>query len=409
MTIEGGSTDQYSAAEQALGYIYQPRFALLRLLQLPETTSVLIEKDDDLEFVGKDGFKTLGSLKHKAAGDRLTDLSLDFWKSVRIWLARYDRDGRIEANLRFFLFTTDTVSKTSFLRHFLFDFSPKDDSVASLSQLASDVLAKTKSELITAIAQDYHKLSDKEKEDFLSRIVVFDNAPRIVEVPSIIKDQHMRSIRREHRDAVFERLEGWWNGTVVNLLAGQRKESLYGYELSDKLSDLAEEYKSDNLPITLRGKEPAVEIDADADSRLFVVQLREIGIASNRLRNAILDYYRAFEQRSAWARERLLVSGEMEDYEDRIVDEWCRYKDVLFEELNGESAESVLVEAGKALYRWADLESGNIAALRIRERVTEPYVLRGGFHILANARPIPRVHWHPRFLSRIGDLLGVAE
>jgi hypothetical protein len=406
-SMDGISSDQYSAGEQGLGYIYQPRFALLRLLQLPESTSILIEKDDDLDFLDQNGVKTLGSLKHKAVGDRLTDLSTDFWKSVRIWLARYNRDGRSEASLRFFLFTTGTVSETSFVRHFLPDSLPKSDEVTSLSQLAREVLAKTKSELIGAIAEEFHKLKEDEMEDFLSRIVIFDGAPRIVDVPSIIKDQHMRSIRREHRHAIFERLEGWWNDTVVNLLSGKRKQAIYGYEISDKLSAFADEYKSDNLPITFRGKEPAGEIDANNDPRLFVVQLREIGIASSRIRNAILDYYRAFEQRSAWAREDLLVAGEMEEYEDRLVDEWSRYRDVVFENLNEESAEALLLEAGKALYKWADLESGNIATLRIRERVSEPYVVRGGFHILANIRPLPRLYWHPRFLTRIGDVLKV--
>jgi hypothetical protein len=403
------SADQYSAGEQCLGYIYQPRFALLRLLQLPESTSVLIEKDDDLDFLDKDGVKSLASLKHKAVGDRLTDLSSDFWKSVRIWLARYNRDRRSEANLRFFLFTTASVSETSVLRYFLLDSLPENDETTSLLQLATEALAKTKSELIGGIAQDFHKLNDEEKSDFLSRIVIFDNVPRIVDVPSIIKDQHMRSIRREFRDAVFERLEGWWNDSVVDLLSGKRTEEIYGYEISDKLSAFAEEYKSDNLPITFRGKTPTGEINAENDPRLFVVQLREIGIASNRIRNAILDYYRAFEQRSAWARENLLVSGEMEEYEDRLVDEWSRYRDVAFEDLDEKSADAALLEAGKALYRWADMESGNINTLRIRERVTEPYVLRGGFHILANTRPLPRVYWHPRFLSRVGELLGATE
>jgi len=403
------SGDQYSAGEQGLGYIYQPRFALLRLLQLPESTSVLIEKDDDLDFLDKAGVKTLASLKHKAVGDRLTDLSTDFWKSVRIWLVRYNRDGRSEANLRFFLFTTGSVSETSFLRNFLLNSHPENDEKASLSQLASEALAKTKSELIGAIAQEFHELNEDEKNDFLSRIVIFDGGPRIVDVPSIIKDQHMRSIRREFREAVFERLEGWWNDTVVDLLSGKHTEAIYGYEISDKLSALAEEYKSDNLPITFRGKTPSGEINAEHDPRLFVVQMREIGIASNRIRNAILDYYRAFEQRSAWARENLLVSGEIEEYEDRLVDEWSRYRDVVFEDLNEESADEVLLAAGKALYRWADMDSGNINTLRIRERVTEPYVLRGGFHILANTRPLPRVYWHPRFLSRVGELLGVTE
>jgi hypothetical protein len=403
------STDRYSAGEQGLGYIYQPRFALLRLLQLPESTSVLIEKDDDLDFIDKDGVKTLASLKHKGVGDRLTDLSMDFWKSVRIWLARYNRDGRSEASLRFFLFSTGTVSNASFLRRFLPEPPTEDEDVVSLSQIASDALAKSEAKLIGDIAAEFHKLSDDEKNDFLSRIVIFDGGPRIEDVPSIIKDQHMRSIRRDNRDAIFERLEGWWNDTIVNLLVGKRTDAIFGYEISDKLFAFSEEYKSDNLPITFRGKVPAGEIDADNDPRLFVVQLREIGIASNRIRNAILDYYRAFEQRSSWARQNLLVSGEMEDYEDRLVDEWSRYRDVVFEALDEDSADSVLLEAGKALYRWADLESGNSSTLRIRERVSEPYVVRGGFHILANNRPLPRIYWHPRFISRVGQLLKGAE
>lgn len=407
--MTGGNNNQYSAAEQGLGYIYQPRFALLSLMQLPESTSVLLEKDDDLDFVDICGVKTLGSLKHKAVDDRLTDLSTDFWKSVRIWLARYNRDGRSESNLRFFLFTTGTVPITSFLRRFLDGLQPGEGDTTSLSKLVADALARTESGLIKTIAKDYQVLKDDEKEDFLSRIVIFDGGPRIGDVPSIIKDQHMRSIRREFRDAIFERLEGWWNEIAVNLLTGKRTEPVYGYEVSDKLSAFAEVYKLDNLPITFRGKAPAGEIDAENDPRIFVVQLREIGIASNRIRNAILDYYRAFEQRSAWARENLLVAGEMEEYEERLVDEWSRYRDVVFEELDKESADEVLLAAGKALYNWAELQSGNISTLRIRERVTEPYVLRGGFHILANARPLPRIFWHPRFMSRIGELLKATE
>jgi len=403
------SSDHYSAGKQGLGYIYQPRFALLKLLQLPESTSVLIEKDDDLDFVDANGVKTLASLKHKAVGDRLTDLSTDFWKSVRIWLARYNRDGRSEASLRFFLFTTDAVSSTSFLRNFLDSHHFDVCEPVSLSQLAMETLTSTKSKLISSIAKEFYELNDDEKDDFLSRIVIFDGGPRIDDVPSIIKDRHMRCIRPEFRDAIFERLEGWWNDTTVNLLTGKRIKPIYSYEISEKLSAFNEEYKSDNLPITFRGNAPIGDLDIENDHRPFVVQLREIGIGSNRIRNAILDYYRAFEQRSAWTRENLLVADEMEEYEDRLVDEWSRYKDVVFEDIDEESVDAVLLAAGKALYRWADLESGNISTLRIRERVTEPYVIRGGFHILANSRTLPRVYWHPRFLSRISKLLGVTK
>ena len=220
----------------------------------------------------------------------------------------------------------------------------------------------------------------------------------------------MRSIRREHREFVFERLEGWWNDAVIKQLTGARTEGIFGYEVSDKLSAFAEEYKADNLPITFRGKVPADEIDTENDPRLFVVQLREIGISSNRIRNAILDYYRAFEQRSAWARENLLVSGEIEEYEDRLVDEWSRYKDVVFEKLEETTApRTCCAKPAATLYNWADFETGKIESLRIRARVTEPYVLRGSFHILADATPEPRVYWHPRFLDRLGKVLGVAK
>jgi hypothetical protein len=406
--LNDNRADHFSAGEQGLGYLYQPRFALLHLLQLPENTSVFVEKDDDLDFVDKDGKKTLGSLKHKAVGERLTNLSTDFWKSVRIWLARYVEDGRVESTHRFYLFTTSEVSETSFLKDFLPTSVVHLDNQESLATRASAVVEKTKSELVLGIATQLHALTEEEQNDFLGRIVIFDRSPRIEDIPSHIKDRHMRSINREFRGPIFERLEGWWHDAVLGLLTGKRSIPVYGYEVSDKLSAFADEYKSDNLPITFRGKAPDGAIDADNDDRLFVRQLREIGLSSARIRNAILDYYRAYEQRSVWARENILISGEIEEYEDRLEDEWSRYRDVVFETLDEETAESVMIEVGRRLYQWAELESGNISSLRIRERVTEPFVVRGGFHILANLKPLPRVYWHPLFLRRLKDLLAVA-
>lgn len=402
-------TNKFAAREQGLGFIYQARLALLHVLQLPEDTAIFLEKDDDLDFLDGGGGKSLASLKHKAIGDRLTDLSTDFWKSVNIWMVRYKRDGRTGSNLRFFLFTTGMVSNDSFLTRLLPGQPVAPSDAETLSELVIAVLARSRSKLITPIAAAFNELSDSEKQDFLERILIFDSSPRIGDIPAIIKDKHMRSIRREHREFVFERLEGWWTDAVIKQLTSAGAEGIFGYEVSDKLSSFSEEYKTDNLPITFRGKMPAEEIDTDTDPRLFVKQLREIGISSNRIRSAILDYYRAFEQRSAWARENLLVSGEVEEYEDRLTDEWSRYKDVAFERLKDDSAEEALREAGAILYNWAEFETGKIESLRIRARVTEPYVLRGSFHILADAMPKPKVYWHPKFLDRLGNVLGAVS
>lgn len=402
------TTDKYSAGEQGLGYIYQGRLALYQMLQLPESTTVFLEKDDDVDFEDDKGGKSLASLKHKAEGERLTDLSTDFWKSVRIWLDRYKRDDRAKSNLRFFLFTTAEVGTNSFLTRFLPGFVSNAEDDKTSRELADDALAKSKSASIGAVAQEFNELTNAEKEDFLARIQIFDGSPRIEDIPKLVKEGAMRIIRPANRDAVFERLEGWWNDQVIRLLTGARTEGIPGNEISEKMFSLSEEYKSDNLPITFLGKVPAGGIDTDNDPRPFVWQLREIGISKDRMHSAILDFYRAFEQRSEWARENLLVPGELDRYEDRLVDEWRRFKNVVFEELDENSAEDTLKRAGRDLYKWADLESSKLHSLRIRERVTEPYVTRGSLHILANATPMPRIYWHPRFLERVGKALGVA-
>src|SRR3977135_2182457 len=154
--------DLFSAGEQSLGYSYQSRFALLQLLKLPQEMAALIEKDDDIQFIESDG-QMLASLKHKASGDRLTDLSRDFWKSVRIWLTRYNRDSRIGCSLRFFLFTTAAISEQSFLTNFASGTSVES---SVLRSLADEALARSESAAILSIRSDYDDLTEEEKEDF---------------------------------------------------------------------------------------------------------------------------------------------------------------------------------------------------------------------------------------------------
>lgn len=396
MSVETGN--KFSAGPQGLGYIYQPRLALLELIKQPERTGVLIEGQDDLEFVGEDGNRSLASLKHRFHGSTLTDLSTDFWKSVRIWLDRYQKSGKSTSHLQFYMFTTATVSDNSFLNAFLPDVS---DTSENIMTKFSSAMEASKAQFMEEIRDSYLKLNEKECSDFLGRISIFDASPRITNITDHLSDRLLRIVRREHRVAVLERLEGWWNDITIRQIAGEKTDAIFGTDVSDKLSAIAEEYRSDNLPITFQGKQPE-DINPLADNRLFVRQLRILDISADRIQSAIIDYYRAFEQRSSWAREDLLVPGEMEEYEDRLVEEWKRYKDLKIESLGTNESEEKLVVIGKELFRWAEFETEN---LRIRERVTESYVVRGAFHILANGRPLPRVHWHPSFLNRLEEIL----
>jgi len=391
----------FSAAESGLGFIYQPRLALLRLLSLPESTSLLIEKSDDLEFDTASGRKTLASLKHKAEGDRLTDLDVDFWKSVRVWLAYYVDNGRISSNADFVLFTTAVIAPGSKLTL----FAEVDSDPADRAAMAAMLLDRSTSATIGKTKTDLAELTEDELVDFYGRILILDGSPRIDTISQIVLDQHLRTVRRDVRGPLFQRLEGWWMDLMIKVLTGERIGPVYGHEVSDKLSSIAEEYRSDSLPITFRGRMPDGRIDVANDTRLFVEQLRDLDVSPARIQSAIIDYYRAFEQRSSWARENLLISGEMEEYEDRLIEEWGRFRDIIFETLHDASGDDAFRAAGRQLYKWAETETGE---LRIRERVTEAYVVRGAFQILANARPMPRVHWNPAFMKRLADLLGVA-
>lgn len=394
------STSQFSAAEQGLGYIFQPRFALLQALDFPEDCFVYIERNDDVEFVEQDGRVLLGSLKHKAEGDRLSDLSTDFWKSVRIWLVTFKRTGRIASKARFQLFTTSEISIGSFLEQFVGHDADGD----ARARVAAAALDRSRSELIAKVKNELADLTVGEASDFYSRITIFPQTTRIDGIPGLIS-RRLITVRRESRADLFQRLEGWWIDLVIQTLTGERQEPIKVQELHDRLAVLADDYKVDSLPIEFSDKLPEGAIDASTDPRRFVEQLRLLKLSAERIRYAIIDYYRAFEQRSSWARANLLVSDEIEKYEDKLVDEWGRYKAMVCENITEESRDDACIAAGREIYNWAERSTGG---LRIRERVAEQYVVRGTFHILANGSPEPRVHWHPRFLQQIAKILEVA-
>jgi hypothetical protein len=395
-------TTEFSAAASALGYIYQPRYALFSLFHLPEITECWIERDDDIDFSDPDEGKILASLKHKAEGDTLSNLSPDFWKSVRIWAIRYLENPTPMNRSRYFLFTTGSVATGSLLVNFLPGMDQSEDLAAEVSaKLAgsdSKTLAKTRVEL--------EKLTADQRRDFFRRITIFDQQVRIHEIPQQIIDKSLRTVRIQFREAVYQRLEGWWFSECIKLLSGDRATPLRGFEVSEMLSFFTEQFREENLPIDFEDAEPEEGVHPDSDNRNFVRQLRAIGLRSERIKRAILDYYRACQQRGEWLRLNVTLNGEIERYDDRLIDEWKRLKEIIWEELKDEDSDETLQQLGRKLY--TDLSTRDHPNLRIRRDVTATYVAMGSYHHLANDRR-PRVHWHPQFESRTAEIFGNKE
>lgn len=391
-------TSQFSASEPALGYLYQLRYALLEVLRLPEETTCFIEKDDDIDFTDPDEGRILASLKHKAPGDTLTDLSPDFWKSVRIWLTDYLKETSKSSPARYILCTTGKVQIGSLLATFL----PNTQLDESLAARITGVLAGSSSTTIKKTTDLLVKLPQDQWSAFFRRITIYDCQERIQDVPELIITEKLRTVRPQFRRPVYARLEGWWIDQCIELLSGRRQDPFRSAEVSEMLSVITEQFRDDNLPIDFEKAEPKEGVDPDTDDRYFVKQLRAIGLGSDRLTRAILDYYRAFEQRGKWQRENVTLTGEIEQYDDRLVDEWARLREIVVEELRPDSSEELLQSIGRKLLN--ELSTRDHQNLRIRTDVTATYVVMGSYHILAN-EDIPRVHWHPRFKERMNEIL----
>src|SRR5437763_1602187 len=85
-------TDQFSAQDPALGYLYQIKYALWLLLEAgkeDQEIEIAIENLDDIEIV-KDGNELkLIQTKHHGSPDFLTNASTDLWKTIRIWCSNF--------------------------------------------------------------------------------------------------------------------------------------------------------------------------------------------------------------------------------------------------------------------------------------------------------------------------------
>jgi hypothetical protein len=388
---------KYSANESATGYLFQCRYALLaslrRMSEREDDFVLSIETLDDVVFERQGHPKELLQLKHHINhAANLSDASVDLWKTLRIWCEGYSQ-GLIDSESIHYLITTSVAADESAASYLMIEGRSVDAAIGRLLQTARSSQNATNAKAYEA----FLALTDVGREDLIGRIFVLDKAPTIMEVFDGLNREVRWAVASQYRDVFVQRLEGWWFRRVVAHLVA-KEGSILSQEIDSEMNDLREQFKEDNLPIDVLELE--IEHKAFLNEQ-FVHQLKLIDVGNPRIRIAIREYFRAFEQRSRWVREDLLHVGELGKYERRLIEEW----EILFErmrdELGEDAAEAKKKEAAQALYKWIESE----ANFPIRPRCGEPFVTRGTYHILANGAE-PRVGWHPDFLARVKALLG---
>lgn len=389
--MENGA-NKHGASESATGYLYQCRYALFASLKEMASSpdlEISIEKFDDIAFE-KDGDPVaLIQTKHHINGiGNLTDASVDLWKTLGIWAGLATKDPETSFRARLMLLTTGEApsgSAASFLRARDRD---EDQAHAQLLNAASTSTSATNKYFYKA----FRNLPETTRKSLLKTITVIDVSANILDVREDICDQLRFAVPREKVDILVERLEGWWFAMVIRAMSGS-EAAIPLTAIENKIDELRESFKRDALPIDFADKTPPAAVVAALDKRPFVHQLRLISIGDRRVEFAIRDYYRASEQRSKWAREDLLIDGELEVYERHLVEAWEPRFEGMKDELESGCPPSAKIDAGQKLYTWAETDA-DFPLRTVKER----FLCHGSFHILANQC---KVGWHPDYSDHI--------
>lgn len=192
----------------------------------------------------------------------------------------------------------------------------------------------------------------------------------------------------------IERLEGWWFRHIVEALCSETPVFIAQNQVRDFIVLTSQEYADDNLPIDDFDN---YSIDLELEDKIFCKQLKLICVSNSRLKIALKDYYRAFNQRANWIRNDLLYIDELDRYEQRLIDEWEHSFVAMEDELNEDSTEDGISKEGRKL-----LKSIEEKDIRIRPKCSRAFVMRGSYHLLANEL---KVGWHRDFFGQLKHLL----
>ena len=389
------TANQFSAADSALGYIYQARVGLLwALKRLKESSDfvVSLETIDDVTFETNGRPDELLQTKHHLNRPAaLTDASPDLWKSLRVWFEGATAKS-IPPQTHLYLITTSSAGVGSAAAKLC---QTERDVASALTTLETTAQTSRSQENSSAYAA-FLATSVTDRRAILERVVILDRSPTIGDLNDALKAEVFWAVERRFQDAFLQYLEGWWFRRVITQLArinvGDR---IIGAELESQMSDLREQFKQDGLPIAddlLNFTPDDAAIAAHNDSP-FVRQLELVKAGKRRVAAAVRDYYRAFEQRSRWLRHELLMVGDLTTYEQRLVQEWELVFEAMRDELGASAADQAKEAAARKVLEWAER-----TCIPIRPAVTEPFVSRGSLHILADDL---RIGWHSEFQDRL--------
>lgn len=349
---------KHSATASAAGYLFQCRYALLAALEQVNRNTGLeisIEKFDDIAFERDGQPLELIQTKHRVTRTgNLSNTSTDLWKTLCIWSEAVSNDPSLLGRLSFLLVTTASAPEGSAASYLRPGSERKDDeALRQLLEVASTATGTTNTPYYIAFA----KLSYAAKIELIRSVTVVDTAANLNQTQIQIKDSLRMAAPQGKLDTFVQYLEGWWWERICEALLNSEKASISIIEVENKIDELREYFHRDALPVNMGAAEPSVEIAASYEEFNFVRQLRAVGLQGKRLEFAKRDFYRAYEQRSQWAREKLLFDGEINSFQRMLKEEWEVRYEAMRDRLADCQDEPRLCDEGRQLVQWVEQDA----------------------------------------------------
>jgi hypothetical protein len=389
----------FSAKEPSLGYFYQIKYALYILLTHSKEMNdpkVRIENLDDIEIEDINSLHLLQTKLHIKNKANLTDSSVDFWKTMRIW-SEYINNKTIDLeNTIFNLITTEEIPESSILFKFKSNITLNNE-VSEIIKKLDEISISSKSKKNKKGYLAYQNLSVENKKKLIKKIRILDSSIGITEIDSLIKKELIYSTYPNTIDSFLEILDGWWfQKSIENLTT--KIDHISSSELQIKIANIRDTFQADNLPNHFPNQLEITNEDVESlKERNFLKQLEIIKIkaSSNAIKRAISDFRRAFEQRSKWLRLHLLNPEEEEEYDVKLYNYWKNIYDLMCDEAEEKSVEE-LIELGKGFY--IEQFAKTCPQIKIREKFNEDYLTRGSYQMLSDSK---KIGWHPNYKDEL--------
>lgn len=367
--------------------MWQVHRAFLTLLRADFGDAVQVETVDDVA-VFRDGRSVRAvQTKHSLNETTLTLASVEWWKTLRVWLDHSDK-GLLHDDADLVLCTTSALSTDMSI----FESSPpRADAVVGQLLDSHDCIAAARTNTALQSAYDvWTAASVQRRRVVLARARIEPDQCRLAENRAEINAE----LRRfgipagAAVDTIRDRLLGWFDSTLGSRLASGGCELRYE-ELNEQLTELRYEMNPRALPCAhSQAPTPSLENERYSDPT-YLRQLNLLGASDDDLALAVSMYHRATAERDHWLEGRITAQGALRNYDADLVNAWQQKRSYV-ERAIGRSAE---IERG-----WRLLD----ACMEYRGTVNgvsaPTHVANGTFHILANhPDDPPQLGWHPRY------------